>query len=432
MGETKNKKTAIFEIKYKLRLLNLLVSFIVLSLLFVIVRYLRGPLHRLLDFIPDTSMVLIVILAVWLAVLGLYLSRVLSGQIVRRMKDYSDKLDSILTLTRDLREEIYGDIVLDKIMDCSLSITGSDAGAILLLDNDNLVFKIVKGVKTQELFGKTIPKDTGIRGLVLTQGAPVLIGDAKKDGRYDANIDEFFGREANSKLCVPLKTKSATIGVLELMSNRRDFYNERDIEVISYLADQAASSIEKAKFYDDQRNYEIHLTDILVDAIERFMPEKQGHSKRVARYANIIAKAIDMPEEKKRRLYFASLLHDIGFLRIAPEKNMEKKEYSRHPLIGYEMLTPINFYRDIAPYILYHHERYDGYGYPKNLKGKDIPLESRMIAIAEAFDSMVSKVSYKVSVNFDVAIDELLKSKGGQFDPELVDLFVRDVREPLD
>jgi len=432
MAEAVAKKIATEEIKNKLRLLNLLIAFVILALLFVIVRYLYSPFSHFLSFLPDASMVLIMVLAVGLAVLGLYLSRVLSGQVIHKIEDYGERLDRILTVTRDIREEMYGDILLDKIMNCSLTLTGSDGGSVLLADDDRLVFKTIKGLKEEEYRGKTIPKEAGIGGWVLQHGEAVLIGDVTKDERYDASIDEFRGSKPGSLLCVPLKTRASIIGVMELVSKKQDFYSVRDIDVVSYLAEQAAASVEMTRFYDDQRNYEIHLTDILLEAIDRFMSEKQGHPKRVAQYANIIARAVNMPEERKRRLYFAGLLHDIGFLKISAEKSMEKEAYTTHPVIGYEMLKPINFYKDIAPYVLHHHERYDGRGYPDKLKGNDIPLESRILAIAEAFDSMASRISYKGSVNFDAALQELLKNKGGQFDPELVDLFVRDIKQPLE
>jgi len=432
MADAMVKKTATAEIRNKLRLLNLLITFVIFSLLFVIVRYLYAPFYQFLSFLPDTSLVLIVLFAMGLVVAGLYLSRVLSGQVIREIEDYSERLDSILAITRDIREEIYGDILLDKIMTCSVTITGSDAGSILLVAENGLVFKTIKGFSEEEHRGKTIPKDAGIGGWVFQHGEPVLIGDVTKDERYNSSLDEFRGYRPGSLLCVPLRTKASTIGVIELLSKKQNFYDTRDTEVISYLADQAAASVEMTRFYDDQRNYEIHLTDILLEAIDRFMSEKRGHPKRVAQYANSIARALNMPEERKRRLYFASLLHDIGFLKISTEESFEKEAYTVHPVIGYEMLKPINFYKDIAPYVLHHHERYDGKGYPEKLKGNDIPLESRIIAIAEAFDSMASKVSYKGHVNFDVAINELLRNKGGQFDPELVDLFVREIKQPLE
>jgi HD-GYP domain-containing protein (c-di-GMP phosphodiesterase class II) len=91
------------------------------------------------------------------------------------------------------------------------------------------------------------------------------------------------------------------------------------------------------------------------------------------------------------------------------------------------MIKPINFYADIAPFILYHHERYDGYGYPSKLGGEAIPLEARIIAIAEAFDAMISMTSYRVPVSFHEAIDELRRKAGTQFDQELVEIFATNI-----
>lgn len=432
MHDNRAKKTASGEIRNKIRLLYLLISFVIFPLLFVILRYLYEPIHKLFTFLPDTSMALILLLVVFLAAIGLYLSKLLSRQVIGVIEEYSESLHNLLDVTKDIKDEIHSDILLNKILNNSLAITKSDAGSILLLDeNDNLVFKLVKGIKAQDLVGKTIDKDTGIGGWVLKHGEPILVKDVSTDERFNTRVDELTGYQTTSILCVPLKTKSSTIGVIELINKRHGFYDENDIEVLGYLADHAAISLEKVKFYDDQKNYEIHLTDILLDTIDRFIPEKHGHSRRVAKYASIIAKALNIQEERQRILYFASLLHDIGFLRLSYENNSDKETFTRHPRIGYDMLSPISFYKDIAPHILHHHERYDGTGYPDGLKGNAISLEARIIFIAEAFDSMVSSVSYQASLDFDYAISELLKNKGTQFDPELVDLFLDNIKKSI-
>ena len=170
-----DRKSIITEIKQKIRLLNMIAAFIVITLLAVILRYLFKPVSEAMDFLPDVSITLIIAIVIVLTVTGFYMWRLVSRQIIRSIEKYRNRLDHILNITRDLREEIYGDIVLDKIMDYSLSITHSDAGSIFLIEGDNLVFKIVKGEKAVELSGTAIPKGKGIAGWVAENAQPLRL-----------------------------------------------------------------------------------------------------------------------------------------------------------------------------------------------------------------------------------------------------------------
>ncbi|OGW43405.1 MAG: hypothetical protein A2Y66_03585 [Nitrospirae bacterium RBG_13_41_22] len=425
------EKSIITEIKQRIRLLNAIAAFIIITLLAVIFRYLFKPVSEVLDFLPDVSITIIILMVLGLTGIGFYMWGIVSRQIIKSIGEYSSSLDHVLAVTKDLREEIYGDILLGKILDYSLSITNSDAGSILLIEDNNLVFKIAKGEKVTELIGTSIPKNKGIAGWVAENGKSLLIADVKEDKRFNPDIDAITGYQTRSVLCVPLIMRTGVIGVIELMNKKDGFYTKKDEEMVAYLADQAAISIAKVRFYEDQKNYEIHLTDILLEAIDSQIPDMKGHSKRVAYYSNIIAKKINMSEEKRKRLYFACLMHDIGLLKIKPEDKTNRSEIKRHPVIGYEMIRPINFYADITPFILHHHERYDGLGYPSQLNGEAIPLESRIITIAEAFDTMISKTSYKIPMDFDSAIKELKRNAGTQFDPQLVEVFVNNISQEL-
>lgn len=424
--EESGKKPIVSEIKQKIRLLNSIAAFIGVTLLAVILKYLVKPFD-ILNFLPDISVTVIISIVVALSVAGFFMWRNVTKRILNSIEQYRSRLDSILTITKELREEIYGDILLGKIMDYSLSLTQSDAGFILLTEGDDIVLKVVKGEKLDKSVGEKIPKGKGITGLVAEKGKALRIANVGKDERFDPAVDAVAGYQTGSMLCVPLAMRSGVIGTISLLNKKEGFYKERDEEIIAYLSDQAAVSLARAQFYDDQRNYEIHVTDILLESIDHHVPEKMGHSKRVAHYSNIIAKAISMPEEERKKLYLACTLHDLGFLKIKAEDNFKKEHFTKHPVIGYEMIKPINFYSDIAPFILYHHERYDGRGYPEGLAGEDIPREARIIAIAEAFDAMVSSASYRVPLDFDSAIDELKRNAGSQFDFWLVDIFVSNI-----
>lgn len=421
------KQSIIWEIRRKIRLLNFISAFVIITLLAVILRYLFEPFSETLGFLPDISITLIILIVVALAIASFYMWGVVSRQIIRNIEGYRDRLDSILTITRELREEIYGDILLNKIMDYSLSLTRSDAGSILLIEGGDLVYKIVKGEKADQLTGRTIPVGQGIAGRVAETGTPVRVANVREDDRFDPGPDEMTGYQTKSVLCVPLILKTGITGVIELLNKKGGFYTEKDEEIIAYLADHAAVSLMQARFHEDQKNYEIHVTDILIETVDTHISEKTGHSKRVAQYCNIMAKAINMSEKEQKRLYFASLLHDVGFLKINARHHFKREYFAKHPVVGYEMISQINFYADIAPFILHHHERYDGAGYPGKLKGEAIPLESRMIAIAEAFDAMVSPTTYKNPLDFDTAIEELQRNAGTQFDFWLVDMFVQNI-----
>lgn len=420
----------IVQIRKRIFTVNVIMSVVVLSFLVIFFRYVFSPIIPFMNYIPDVSVSLVVTFIFFLSVVGLYLSMQLSKETIRIIQDYSNRLERMLGITRDLREEIYGDILLEKIMDYALSITDSAAGSLLLLDEKKkLVFKIVRGEKAAELLGTAVELGKGITGSVALEGKSLSISDVKKSELFNPQFDALTGFETKSILCVPLKTSSGVIGVLAVLNKEGGHhYRQRDEEILSYLAEQAAISILKTKFVEDQKNYEIHLTDLLLETIDFQQPEKKGHALRVARYSNVLAKALGMSMEEKKRLYFASLLHDVGFLKIDPDEAYKKDVYMQHPVIGYEMIRPITFYTEIAPFILYHHEQYDGNGYPPTKrKGENIPLEARIIAIAEAFDAMTSPLSYKVPLTYEDALQELKQKAGTQFDPKLVDLFVSNI-----
>jgi putative methionine-R-sulfoxide reductase with GAF domain/uncharacterized membrane protein (DUF485 family) len=438
-GTLEFKQATLEKLKHRIRTLNWVVLLVVYVILLLVVKF----LYTFLDFMPLNSVITVLSISAGLVLIGLYLANATSRSAIRAIDDYGNKLNALLGATKDVHGILHSDTLLENIMDASLEVTGADAGSVLLARDESLVFSLVRGSGALAPAGSSIPRHDGVAGWVVENGRPLRVEDVRKDGRLSREEAGVSGRQVRSVLCVPMRANGEVMGALELMRGGRGPFSMEDEEVLSYFADQAAISLERARFYEDQKNFEIHLTTILIDAMESSVHEKKGHARRTAKYALLMAGELNMSEQGKRRLYKAALLHDIGFLKINLKEVTSVEEYRRHSTIGYEMLKPINFYAEIGHVILHHHERHDGKGYPSGLKGWAIPIESRIIAIAEAFDAMVSRDSYKhtgkaidneiapSATGYRSAVMELTNNAGTQFDPELVEIFLNNMGEDL-
>ena len=172
----------------------------------------------------------------------------------------------------------------------------------------------------------------------------------------------------------------------------------------------------------------------LVAAIEARDKYTNGHSTRVAEYAKIIAEGLGLPKEDVNLIYQAARLHDIGKIGIdnsalnKPERLTENEHnmFKAHITIGRQIIQPINFLSQAIPFIYYHHEFYNGKGYPDGKMGEDIPLGARILQVADAFDAMTSDRPYRKALPYATALSELRKFSGIQFDPEIVRVFIRE------
>lgn len=174
--------------------------------------------------------------------------------------------------------------------------------------------------------------------------------------------------------------------------------------------------------------------ETLLDAIDANNPDTGAHVRRVARYSLILADSADLDERMQHRIERVALFHDIGKLdgaiadiinestKLSPS---ERRSIRTHPGRGAQVLQPlIAFYPDLADGVLTHHERWDGSGYPRGLKGRRIPLSARIVAIADTFDAITHERSYSRARSIKVAISAVSDGRGRQFDPDLVDLFL--------
>ena len=170
----------------------------------------------------------------------------------------------------------------------------------------------------------------------------------------------------------------------------------------------------------------------LADTIERKDPYTGGHTKRVMSYSLAIGRSLALSDMDMINLKLAAILHDLGKIGISDEILLKNEELSldefrhmmMHTIYGAELLNHINHLKDVIPGVRYHHEKYDGSGYPEGLKGKGIPIIARIIAVADTFDAITTDRPYRKVLSFETAFKELRKSAGSQFDPDVVNAFL--------
>ncbi len=246
-----------------------------------------------------------------------------------------------------------------------------------------------------------------------------------------------------SFLGLPLRIGSRVMGYFELGSVEANAFCENDRRILEVLASQAAIAIENARLFEKTQETYYETIRSLAQALEARDAYTRGHSERVTRYSIAVAEKMSMTADCVKVIRYAGLLHDIGKIGISDSILHKRLALSEeewgvirsHPLFGDLILQPLKFLEEAQRIVLRHHERWDGSGYPGNMKGEEIPIEARIIAIADAYDAMTSNRPYRQALPHAEALGEIDKAAGRQFDPQVVEAFlsvIDDVRrEPL-
>jgi HD-GYP domain-containing protein (c-di-GMP phosphodiesterase class II) len=343
-----------------------------------------------------------------------------------QLRETQRRLQAIYTANQIITSEHNLSRLFARVMDQIFAMVPAHNGVIMLQDpkRQELVTEFVKS----GLPDSTMTISSSIVNRAFVKGEAVITKDAADDSRFEGG--SIIRQNIASAMCVPLTHQDECLGVLYVDTRgTTNAFVQSDLEMLVALAGPAAIAIRNAQYlHMVEQGYQDTLT-VLANAIELRDHYTVGHTWRVTNFSMEIARELGWPPEKLDEVQMGGVLHDVGKIAVddailrKPDR-LTEEEYAKmkvHPERGAQLLQDVTFLHPLIPYCLYHHERYDGNGYPFGLKGEDIPIEGRIVAVADTFDAMTSNRPYRKGLDPEIAINELIKGRETQFDPVCVD-----------
>ena len=366
--------------------------------------------------------------------------------LLQKSEEHSQRLQVLISLIAQISTTLDRDQILSLIIDKARGLLNAEASSLFLLDeeNDQLVLHLSRDVNKTSLPPLRMPDDIGIIGHSVKTGQVVSVKDVSEDPRHYKGIDEISGVTTKSLLAVPLKIPNVVlgrergtaeghiIGGVEAINKIGSYFDENDIQLLSTLAEQAATVLHIAQLYTDADELFLNTIKALVAAIDAKDPYTEGHSQRVSDYSVAVAEQLDLSPEVRHCIRIGALLHDIGKIGIPdsiltkPEQ-LSAEEYAevkKHPTIGAQIINEVRLLQDELPALSQHHERMDGKGYPHGIKGDQISPIARIVAVADVFDAVTSERPYRGAMDVQTALDILREEAGDHLDKRYVAAFI--------
>jgi putative nucleotidyltransferase with HDIG domain len=345
------------------------------------------------------------------------------------------QIDLAITSSLDLGNTLQ--VLLDQV----ITQLGADAACVLVFNSyeQTLEFEASRGFITDALRFTRLHMGEGYAGRAALEGRTIYIPDLKTRYTDFLRSPSFAAEGFVTYYAVPLVTKSQTKGVLEVFHRSPLEHDLEWMDFLEALASQTAIAIENASLFNDlqRANLELNLAyNSTLEGWSRALDlrdrETEGHSQRVTELTLRLARAMSVDEAELVHMRRGALLHDIGKLSIpdnillkpGPLSEEESENIQKHPTIAFEMLAPIAYLRPALDIPYCHHEKWDGSGYPRGLKGEQIPMAARIFAVVDVWDALLSDRPYRKGWPEEEARAYLVEQAGGHFDPQVVDAFL--------
>lgn len=360
-------------------------------------------------------------------------------------KDAEQNTTLLLALSkiaRTVNAEANLDKLLITIAEQTRLVLNADRCTVFLYDKDKneLWSKVALGMESEEI---RFSADKGFAGYVVKTGETIKIKDAYNDSRFNKEIDKHTGYKTYNLLCMPIRNiKFEIIGVFQVLNKKDGDFTDSDEDILLAIGTNAGIAIEnnllfsiQQKMLEEQQKLFAGFIDTLAASIDARDKITLGHSNRVKLYSELIAKKIGLNKDVTEIISKAAMLHDIGKIGIKDavlqkKGALTKEEYEHikeHVKITYDILCKTNMnssFSEIAEIAASHHEKYDGTGYFRGLKGEEIPFGGRILAVSDVFDAITSVRHYRDRMPMSDALDIMIEGKNKHFDGKIIDAFL--------
>ncbi|KPL00989.1 MAG: hypothetical protein AMJ91_02250 [candidate division Zixibacteria bacterium SM23_73_3] len=340
---------------------------------------------------------------------------------------------SLYKISEAMGSTIRLDFLLNLILETAVKELKADMASVLLLDEktNRLTPEASLGVPSEMKKSGFLTGQDNISKWVIKHGRPRVFDKEEIDKRFFSN---HLRKNIRSVIVHPLMAKGKVIGILILIRSegRISSFTTGQLHSLSIIASKAASAIENSRLYEELKESYLQTLTALANAVEARDIYTRGHTERVRYMVQSLCQEMGWNEEKLWEVKMGGILHDIGKIGV-PDAVLNKAEtltseefeiMKQHPICGAKILEGISFLAPAVPYILYHHERFDGKGYPFGLRNDQIPIQGRLMAVVDTFDAMTSDRPYRKAKSFKMALKEIRDCAGTQFDPNVAGLFL--------
>ena len=369
-----------------------------------------------------------------------FASNIPPSLIPNEIKD--DALLALLQVGRTIAVETNVDSLLTVIAEQIQHALNADRCTVFLLDdkNNELWSKVALGLKSKEI---RFPSSKGLAGHVATTGETININNAYESEYFNKEIDLETGYKTKNILCMPIRNLSHQIvGVFQVLNKFSGDFTQKDEDLLIAIGSSAGIALENANLFSKQKKLieeQKHLFSSFINTLSASIDARDkitsGHSKRVTNYACLICDALRLSDKEKEVIKNAALLHDIGKIGIKDsvlqkEGKLTPEEYAHikeHVILTHNILSQVDIseeFKEVTKIASSHHEKYDGTGYFKGLKGENIPLGGRILAICDVFDAITSKRHYREKMDIKEAIQIIIDGKNKHFDEKIVNAFL--------